>query len=145
MTNVTLLLRTNHPPCNFVFHLAQRFHDVFFSSNRSWNPSGIRPFSGTTVSFGTALASCEGDGWPKAFLLWEKLRSNTLQVSQAKIGEERPKKHPANLCAVTFLDEHALVHGTMPRKLGDELRMSKFYIVDRIWSVRYSQYLPVDM
>eukprot|EP00434_Breviolum_minutum_P039853 symbB.v1.2.035396.t1/scaffold4755.1/size35387/2 len=62
-----------------------------------------RPFSGTTVSFGTALASCEGDGWPKAFLLWEKLRSNTLQVSQVLFGSLCSAFYPRWLCAVQLL------------------------------------------
>ena len=120
------------PPCNFVFHLAQRFHDVFFSSNHSWNPFGIRPFSGTTVSFGTALASCEGDGWPKAFLLWEKLRSNTLQVSQASRSGDDQKNTPQHLHVVTFGGEHALDSVPLPRKLGDELTCPSSTFADRI-------------
>ena len=76
------------------------FHDAFFSSNHSFQPLQRRPFSSTcsTVSFGTALASCEGDVWPKAFLLWEKLRSNTLQVSQASRSGDDPKKKRKSAC-----------------------------------------------
>ena len=86
----------------------------------------------STVSFGTALASCEGDCWPNALVLWEKIRSTALQVSEANLKSGLTKKKTANLKGLGRNENLLQMHVTTLRKLGDERKDVTFYMVDMI-------------